>query len=355
MKLYDYDETIDWLNDAPAKSGPHLLLGNGFSMAYSAEQFSYKALKVKAEENGEIGEIARELFASSETSDFERVIKEIEATATVLKAVKKHGNEELISDLDDEAKTLKEALARAIVELHPDVHYEIDEAAAARVGEFLDQYKKVYTTNYDILLYWVLMKNLDFDDESKFRRDDGFREARPRDPYVVWDNLNSSRNQTVYYLHGALHLFLDESRGELQKITWIRTSELLLEQIRDRLSENSLPLIITEGTSAAKRSKIMQSDYLGTTLRSFANIGGGLLVYGLAFSENDNHLTDAILNSSVSHLAVSLFGDPESENNIEIRAAVEKLITRRKAQVEANKRRTPLTVRYFDSSSVSLW
>ncbi|AZU01167.1 DUF4917 family protein [Brevibacterium linens] len=355
MSIIDYDRAMRWVQDAPGGSGPHLLLGNGFSMAYNAKQFSYGALKSRASERSEIGEIAEGVFRRNDTSDFESVIKELESTASVLEVVNSDSNGGLIDQLLAEAQALKETLARAIVDLHPDVHYEIEESASDRVSNFLDNFKRIYTTNYDILLYWVLMRNLDFEDNSEYRRDDGFRGAMPEDPFVVWDNLNSSRNQTVYYLHGALHLFMNEARGELQKVTWIRTSELLLDQIRGRLEENSFPLIITEGTAENKRSRIMQSDYLGTTLRSFANIGGGLLVYGLAFSESDDHLKDAIVNSNIQHLAVSVFGDPDSENNIILRNSVNKMVLRRQALIESRKRRSPLAAKFFHAESVDLW
>lgn len=355
MKIFEYDEVIEWAKGAEGKSGPHLLLGNGFSMAFNPEQFSYKALKDRADQENEIGVISKRLFDARNTNDFEGVIRELDATVTVLESMDGSEHEELIEQLKREAEDLKDSLARAIADLHPDIHYDIDDEAFRRVGEFLRPYVNIYTTNYDVLLYWVLMKNMEIDATDEDRCDDGFREARPNDDYVVWDNLRSAWKQNIFYLHGALHLFLNEERGELQKVTWSRTSEVLLTQIRQRLSDRSFPLVITEGTSEAKRSKILQSDYLGRNLRSLANVGGGVVVYGLGFSDNDNHLKDAIFKSKATRLAVSLYGDPVSESNLELRSSMSALIMRRQAQAEGNRNVKPLELRYYSADSAELW
>lgn len=356
MEVKKFSESLQWVEEAEGKSGPHLLLGNGFSMAFNSEQFSYRALKDRANAMDEIGDIARGLFDANGTNDFESIIKVIESSVTVLESLDGGSYRALIKDLTLEANELKDALAKAIADLHPDTHYDIDDDALRRVGEFLKSFKNVYTTNYDVLLYWVVMNNLEKFKLDEIRYDDGFREASADDDYVVWNSFRSAQLQNVFYLHGALHLFLNEQLGQLQKVTWVRTEEALLAQIRERLAAGSFPLVVTEGTAEAKRSKILQSDYLGRNLRSLANVKGGILVYGLGFSDNDDHLKDAILNSKATRLAVSLYGDGDSESNLRLRKTMNGLVMERQAQVEASKgRRAGLEVQYFSSESVSLW
>ncbi len=72
---------------------------------------------------------------------------------------------------------------------------------------------------------------------------------------------------------------------------------------------------MAEGISTEKLERIESSNFLGHALRSLANIGGGLLAYGLSFSKNDKHIIDAIVRSSISRLTVSLFGDSASQAN----------------------------------------
>jgi hypothetical protein len=117
------------------------------------------------------------------------------------------------------------------------------------------------------------------------------------------------------------------------------------------LEANRFPLIVTEGSSASKLAKIHTSDYLGRALRSLAGISGGLMVYGLSLSDNDSHLVTAIVRSSVSKLAVSIYGDLESETNQATVRAAQQIVSQR-ADRRPNK---PIEVRFFDASSVRLW
>ena len=144
--------------------------------------------------------------------------------------------------------------------------------------------------------------------------DDGFRSPDYEAEYVVWNYLNP-HSQTIYYLHGALHLYRDVNTAELQKLTWNRTGSPLIDQIREQLSKDRFPLIVTEGTSSEKLAKIQTSDYLAKGLRSLAAVGGGLLVYGLSFSDNDSHISRAIATSNIKRIAVSLYGEPSSQAN----------------------------------------
>ncbi|WP_140127832.1 DUF4917 family protein, partial [Vibrio parahaemolyticus] len=66
----------------------------------------------------------------------------------------------------------------------------------------------VFSTNYDLLLYWVLMrkgaKNA-IDGFGRDREDDGGCDDEPEYSELRWGNNKS--NQNIYYLHGALPIF----------------------------------------------------------------------------------------------------------------------------------------------------
>lgn len=180
--------------------------------------------------------------------------------------------------------------------------------------------------------------------------DDGFRNADLDDPFVVWDYLDPHA-QTIFYLHGALHLYRDAESANLQKLTWIRTGEALIDQIRAQLAADRFPLIITEGSSAAKLVRIRTSDYLSKGLRSLAAIGGSLLVFGLSMAANDAHIMRAVARSKVKRVAVSVFGDPSSAANLETIEAANTLIGLRQS-VRAS---VPLDVEFFDAATLPLW
>lgn len=161
---------------------------------------------------------------------------------------------------------------------------------------------------------------------------------------MIWDVYNPF-SQTVFYLHGALHLF--EGEGGLHKITWIRTDEALIDQVRAQLEENRFPLYVAESESLQKLTRINQSGYLARGLRSLTNIQGGLVVYGHSLAPNDDHVFEAVARSKVQRMAVSLYGDASSTPN---QAIIER------AQVIArNREGSDLEIAFYDAESVHLW
>ncbi len=330
---------------------PTLLLGNGFSVAQSYDRFSYTALLESARKSGLVGERAELFFTALGTVDFEQVIESLQSAMTALTVIDASAYSEEIATLRGEAEQLKEALARVLADLHPERPSDISPDAYGRVRRFLSNFDKAYTANYDLLLYWALMHEMESEDFDVSLGDDGFREAAHDADYVVWDYLNPWQ-QNVHYIHGALHLYRDQSEAELQKITWSRTGEALIDQIRRQLNAGRYPLIVTEGTSKAKLAKIQTSDYLSRSLRSLKECRHGALAFGLSFSPNDEHIMKAIVESTIRRLAVGIYGDPASASNISTINAAHNLSSRRAARPGA---RTSLEVEFFDAGSVELW
>jgi hypothetical protein len=340
---------------AAGKGGslPHLLLGNGFSIAQDPLAFTYSALKRRATDLGQISEIAREYFDDLDTVDFELVIRSMLDAARGIRILRHNPSDPDVLRLEAEAASLKDTLAVVLAGLHPSRPADIAESSYERVYGFLCDFRSIYTTNYDLLLYWTLIKGLDPDFVRRVGRsrtmDDGFRDPGYAAEYVTWDYLHAARTQSVFYVHGALHLFRNED--ELQKFTWSRTEIALLDQIREQLDAGYFPLYVSEGTSREKLTRIGTSDYLARGLRSLAGIANGLLVYGLAFSENDDHLIKAIAESKISRVGVSVYGALSDANNVNLARRVEELVGRRKAYNSS----LGLEVRLFDAGSVDLW
>lgn len=253
-----------------------------------------------------------------------------------------------IDALKGEVPLLKEALAQVLAALHPERPGDIDDAAYLRVRQFLDGFKAIYTANYDLLLYRALMQDFPAENLPPRRSDDGFRDSGDGAEYVVWDYLNPHR-QTVYYLHGALHLYRGEA--QLQKLTWIRTGNALIDQIRAQLAANRFPLYVAEGKSLEKLTRIQTSDYLSRALRSLAAVGGGAMAYGMSFNPNDEHIMQSIVRSKIQRLAVSLYGDPMSAANQTTKHAVDSLQSRRYGMNP----RIQLDIAFFDPGTIQLW
>jgi hypothetical protein len=315
----------------------HLLLGNGFSIACRPNVFVYRKLFEQA--NFQNIPRARQAFDALGTTDFERTIKALRDFATLSSIYAKDA-----IDSAADADALREVLVRTIADSHPAVPSDIsgDEYAACR--RFLSNFERMFTLNYDLLLYWALMQD---EQEPQLSCDDGFRKPDNDSDaaYVTWEPENAHA-QNIYYLHGGLHLF--DSRSELKKYTWTNTGTPLIEQIRAALCQNYFPLFVAEGTSGEKITRIRHSDYLSKAYRSFISIGGTLFVYGHSLAENDSHVLRVISKGKIDAIFISLHGDPDSEGN---RAIV------RQAKLLAASRppKRPLNVCFFDADSAHVW
>jgi hypothetical protein len=335
-------ETISFrqaLERAPAKR--QVLLGNGFSRACRDDIFAYEELFGRAD-FAEFSPSARNAFTALNTHDFEVVIRAL-LQAAALADVYLEDNGALSRRLLMDAAALRDLLVRTIAGSHPARPHDIAQERYVACRRFLRNFDHIYTVNYDLLLYWALMQQ---ELEPEIRFDDGFRQ--PDDgpaEYVTWD-VQKTENQNVFYVHGALHIF--DAGSELQKFTWVNTGIALIDQIREALATGRFPLFVAEGSHASKLDRIQHSGYLNRAYRSLAKIGGALFVFGLSFADGDGHILNLIAKGKVTHVFVSLHGDPDSEGNARISTKVDAIRDRRP-------RRYPLAVEYFDADSANVW
>ena len=94
---------------------------------------------------------------------------------------------------------IREALAATIAESHPDRPHDVtvDEYRACKT--FLSNFECIYTLNYDLLLYWTVMQD---EIEPEVKHDDGFRTPYTGvAEYVTWE-VQNTKKQNTYYLHG---------------------------------------------------------------------------------------------------------------------------------------------------------
>jgi hypothetical protein len=319
----------------------HVLLGNGFSIACRPDIFRYDALLEEATFDGASADLRR-VFDIVGTTDFERIILLLRLAADVCDS---YGtvDGDLCDRLRHDADVVMESLARVLAARHPDYFFNITDEEYASARQFLSNFNRIYTLNYDMLVYWTVMQDTD----HSVARNDGF--GNPDDdtaPYVVWQPYVTYDAQRVFYLHGGLHLY--DSGPELAKITWSRTSIPLVEQIREALDEHRFPLIVTEGNSDEKLTKILHSAYLNHAIRSFSCIGGALFTFGMSLAPNDDHLLRRVAEGSLRAIFVSLHGDPSSATNQAIIGRAQRLGEHRPVS-------RPLTVSFFDAESARVW
>lgn len=351
VELIDFDSAIEMSGDQPR----HLLLGNGFSIACEPEIFRYESLYETAnfDKSGKLPC----LFDQLNTRDFEVAIRVLEDSCKAC-TIYEPKNTLLVRNMKADAEKLKEILLRTIADKHPDLPSKVDDEKYLACREFLSNFilsgaskGKVYTLNYDLLLYWALLSNnVEGGDIIKLVTDDGFgRIDETPGEYVQWMNA-PDRNQRIYYLHGAVHLFDDGA--EVYKYTWSGTGMPLLEQAQEAMKDGKLPLFVAEGTSKQKLTKIRHNAYLNHSHRSFvrlmSNISHSLFVYGCSFGKNDRHITEVIANGKLSNLYVALYENVDKPSSRKIIEEVQRIQGEREDK-------GPLNVEYFDAKSARVW
>ncbi|MCB2065505.1 MAG: DUF4917 family protein [Erythrobacter sp.] len=346
----------------------HLLIGNGFSISLFPDCFRYASLFQEAKDGGLFEKHPELLMAFEllETTDFELVMETLQRAA---KLGPLYGFDKAL--MEAHAELLKDVLVQAIAGRHPSRPSEISEEQyqncraflANFIGGELEKPGKIFSLNYDLLLYWSILHDIfsiDWGDggfslnpDQVLGNDDGFR--APEDDYdaeyVAWEQYEASKGQTITFLHGALHLY--QRGSELAKLCWERAgNKPLMDQIRAALDENRFPLFVSEGNTEQKLARINNNAYLAKGLRSFAECckskQNSIFVIGHSLADNDEHVLKRIRKGGCGRLYVSIFGDVNDEWNKAVVAKAEAMALARPAF-------KPLELKFIDAETLHIW
>ena len=295
MKLKTYQEVIEHLKKE--KRTPNLLLGNGFGMAYDSNIFSYNALYKFVESLKD--PLLSKLFGIIKTKNFELIMEQLENTSQLLEAFE--SDSQLIEKIKTSQEKLKHSLIDAIKELHPEHVFSIPEDkcnnCAKFLSPFLDQHGHIFSTNYDLLLYWVLMRcKLEncIDGFGRDREDDDYTEE-PEYSELRWGR--NKEGQNIHYLHGALPLF--DTGTEVVKEEY-KVGDNLLDKIKNRITNKDYPIFVTAGNGEEKLNHITHNQYLSYCYQALQEISGSLITFGFNFGPYDGHIIKAI-NKAAKH------------------------------------------------------
>ena len=327
--------TILSFDDVLRQTSPErcLLIGNGFNEGYGPS-FKYDTLK---------GVMGKHLFQTEQYAE-----KDIEEIMLEIKENSNHVVEHI-----------KQLFIKAITDSHPELNSE----KATHCAKFLGNFSKVFTLNYDLLLYWVINSNTQL--RQKFRDGMGIPSEKRDDS---WPHKLIGRQTNTYYMHGALHLFCNKTKVDIpcsKKSTGggyctieklkssgggrvpgqglcIAAPNRLRKQVTDNIAKGLYPRFISEGHFGDKKKKIDPCQYLAGCYEALKNESADIVIFGASFS-NDQHILDAINASKLTKCFVGIYGDPESKDNSE-------LIQKTKTLVKQNR-----TVQYFDSKTAPVW
>ena len=294
MKLETFDDVLKSIKKNSNRPF-HLFIGNGFSIAYDPRIFSYNALYNFIEDLDD-----RDLTAVLnviETKNFEVLMHYLDSFSALIGAFGDHAD--LKKRVDSASKKLKTALLNAVRTLHPEHVFKIPDEESAACAKFLkifiDSGGSIFSSNYDLLLYWVLMRH-----NNLVRHGDGCgRELLNPDEVAKgedqeWSELYWGKNrdeQNVFYLHGALPFFDDGVSIVKEEYD---AYSYLLQKISARMDNGEYPIFVTAGNGRQKLTHIMHNRYLTHCYERLCEADGSLVTFGFKFGDQDLHIVDAI-------------------------------------------------------------
>jgi hypothetical protein len=289
------DDLRDW-SDLADHGWSGLLIGNGASIAVW-DGFRYPSLYATslARDDGGLSESDKELFDSFRTVNFEAVLSALRTAETVCGLL----------ELDTtEIRARYDSIRHALIEAVNVVHVpwpSVPDDTLQRIKEELLRYDTVYSTNYDLLVYWAVMVG----------SADGFKDYFWSERFDISDTEIWDKVTKVLYLHGAVHLYRLNS-GETLKRRHDGTN--LLDAFAAGDWRGALPLFIAEGSAEDKLRSIYGSDYLSFAFSRFSDHRGDLVVFGHSLGEADQHLINVMKSWSQKTIAIAL--RPGNQNHI---------------------------------------
>lgn len=297
---------LNWSELAKKFNRADILLGNGFSVNITP-RLRYDSLFDKF--LTECQPKGKRIFRSFGTTNFEIILQKLSNAKDVNRIF---GIE--TSEIEDSVEGLKDGLVRTIGAVHPR-WAETDPVQLERIALELNRFHNVYTLNYDLYLYRIILilKDKRRNDANIGQYSDYFWEGYD-DNFLCFDTSKKFEGyRHPYYLHGALFLF-KESSYDL-KLKKANSNEELMEVIENNIREGRMPLFVSEGTYSQKMEAIGQSTYLRFTLDKLKESESSLVIFGTSLSDPDKHIVDAI-NRNNRDLAISIHIGTKSKDQL---------------------------------------
>jgi Domain of unknown function (DUF4917) len=267
MDIKDWDDIADleW---------PALLLGNGASQNVSSS-FSYSSLFAEAN----LSDREQAIFEAFDTTNFETALRGLRDAAAAAEALG-HSRR----DYDGVHERIRQELMTTLCLVHIEWRDQPEEDRL-HINEYLRlNHRLIFSTNYDLLLYWAIMED---------NGDDKFRDFFWSPPGVRFDPANTEVYGDpilVHYLHGGIHLFT-AGRSAHKRVS-ARVGNILLAATRP---EAHPALFISEGSSPVKTEAIHRSEYLEFALQRFRDSASvPIVVFGHALGDQDTHIAEIV-------------------------------------------------------------
>ena len=180
-----------------------LLVGNGASRAVW-DGFEYASLFEAAclpTVQGHLTPEAQDVFRRLGTRNFEQVLSRLRIAAEVSAALGLPA-----APFMEQYERIRYALAAAVHHVH--IPWDrLPDDTLITIGEALSRYSRVYSTNYDIVIYWAAMQMNARQTRHQFKDYFWTKGNEETTEFHISDAEVWGRDVTsILYLHGALHL-----------------------------------------------------------------------------------------------------------------------------------------------------
>lgn len=140
-----------------SNSERNLLLGNGFSRSIYKNfdyQELYEVAKTKLNDDKKLSGSLISIFDELETTDFEKVL----AHLVISEKITKHYENEVMSNaIKSDLINIRNSFIDSLVYTHPLTSSIITDDTKNKVHVILSNFSQIFTSNYDLLLYWICM------------------------------------------------------------------------------------------------------------------------------------------------------------------------------------------------------
>ena len=242
---------------------------------------------------------AEDLFTELGTTNFEQALECIHHAKLTEDSLGTRTN--LTVKLYDE---VRDTLFGEVTDSH--VEWAVMKSRFGAIAAGVLAHDKIFTTNYDLTLYWSMLQGADSDTWGDLFWNPG----------AVFDRHNADRfdgrRTLVYYLHGAIHLWRNRA-GICGK--WTSSQSNLLSVLNNySATSDKQPMFVSEGTSRRKLASIRRSEYLTFCLTELKDDSCDTVVFGHGLGREDAHVLRALNQGPNRRIAVSMHpGRPEKK------------------------------------------
>lgn len=279
------------------KGSKSIILGNGFGISYDVATgdncFNWSTLLdlCDIEEGSKIHQLLIENFF-----DFELVHQKMNNAIDVIKMYSSENN--LIEELEQQIQFLREQLIIAVSKSHPssfakqlgDFESKKRQQRVSQCRKFLSNFERVFSLNYDLLLYWVRCFEYNFLGKDSFDKIDNKLVFRP-------DN-----DANYFFPHGSLFTYRDGIGALKSKSS---RDNPILARLESNINNGHFPMCISEGTGKQKLEAIKRNYYLNFSYNKIKESKGTIFTFGCSFLDSkDDHIIRAMLESPAEKIVV---------------------------------------------------